>query len=120
MTFTLIDMRNYPRHEHYKHYASALGSCTYSVTVNIDVTNLQAALKERGLRIFPAHCWLFSKAVNDTPEFRMAHNKKSELGIFDYVNPRYNVFNKETKTFGGILTECNADLRCFTKTASLI
>jgi chloramphenicol O-acetyltransferase type A len=115
MKFTPIDMDLNLRCEHYKHYVSELGSCTYSLTTNIDVTALQACLKERGLKTFPVHCWLFSRAVNDIREFRMAHNENGELGIWDYVNPRYNVFNKETETFGGIWTEYNAVFEVFYK-----
>ncbi|MDR1260526.1 MAG: chloramphenicol acetyltransferase [Oscillospiraceae bacterium] len=115
MTFTLIDMDAYLRKEHYKHYVSISGSCTYSVTTNIDITNLQNVLKTGDFRMFHSHCWLISKAVNDMPEFRMAHNEKGELGIFNYVNPRYNVFNKETETFGGIWTEYHADFKTFYK-----
>jgi len=113
MGFTKIDLVSWPRREHYAHYISAQGCCTYSVTVSIDITDLQTALKVRGLKTFPSHLWLFSRAVNEVPEFRMALNREGNPGIFDQVNPRYNVFNKETKTFGGIWTPYTSDFRTF-------
>ena len=106
-------MATYPRRRHYEHYISMDGSCTYSVTTNIDITMLQATLKKHGLQTFPTHLWLFSQAVNDIPEFRMAHNDNGELGIWERVNPRYNVFNEKIKTFGGIWTEHSPDFREF-------
>jgi chloramphenicol O-acetyltransferase type A len=108
-----LSEETYPRREHYKHYVSASGNCTFSLTANIDVTHLQANLDAKGFKTFPSHCWLFSKAANGLREFRMAHNAKGELGIWDYVSPRYNVFHESMKTFGGIWTAYDADFRTF-------
>ncbi|MDR0691024.1 MAG: chloramphenicol acetyltransferase [Streptococcaceae bacterium] len=83
------------------------------MTTNIDITDLQSRLKEKELRTFPTQCWLFSRAVNDIREFRMAHNERGELGVWDYVNPRYNVFNEKTETFGVIWTEYTSNFRTF-------
>ena len=75
MGFKLIDIENWERKEFYEHFINQV-VCTYSVVVNIDITNL----KEH--KLYPAMIWLLTKTVNDMPEFRTSLTAEG-LGIYD-------------------------------------
>ena len=94
MAFHLIDMENWDRREFYEHFINEV-VCSYSITVNLDITNLRDA------RLYPAMIWLLTKTVNEMPEFRTSLTKAG-LGIYDSMHPMYTVFNKENKNFSGI------------------
>ena len=94
MNFELIDIENWERREFYEHFIGEV-VCSYSVTVNIDITPLC------GQKLYPAMIWLLTKTVNEMPEFRTSL-KAEGLGIYDSMHPMYTVFNKENKNFSGI------------------
>ncbi|MCL2152778.1 MAG: chloramphenicol acetyltransferase [Oscillospiraceae bacterium] len=99
----IVNMDTYPRREHYNHYLNM--RCTYSVTVNIDITKLRANLKCLDLRVMPSLTWLLANAVNGLPEFRMGKDENENLIIWDVLHPCYVVMNDKTKTFSGLWTE---------------
>ena len=107
MVFNLIDMDNWERKEFYNHYINEV-RCSYSATVNIDITNL------KGQKLYPAMIWLLTETVNKMPEFRTALTEKG-LGIYDKMNPAYTVFNKDNISFSVIWTEFNSDYHEFLK-----
>ena len=107
MGFQLIDMENWERKEFYEHFIKEV-VCTYSVTVNLDITNI------RQERLYPAMIWLLTKTVNEMPEFRTSLAKEG-LGIYDSMHPMYTVFNKENKNFSGIWSRFSEDYGEFLK-----
>lgn len=107
MEFTLIDLEKWDRKEFYVHFLNEV-RCTYSVTVNLDITNL------KGQRLYPVMIWLLTQTVNLFPEFRTALTDEG-LGIYDKMHPAYTIFNKESKTFSGIWTEFDSDYSSFLK-----
>ena len=94
MAFNLIDIENWERKEYYEHFISRV-VCSYSVTVDIDITNL------KGQRLYPAMIWLLTRTVNEMPQFRTALTDKG-LGIYDELHPMYTLFNKQNEKFSGI------------------
>ena len=107
MAFKLIDIENWERKEFYEHFIKDV-VCSYSLTVNIDITNL----KEH--KLYPAMIWLLTKTVNEMPEFRTSLTKEG-LGIYDDMHPMYTVFNKENKNFSGIWSYFSEDYNEFLK-----
>ena len=105
MEFNLIDMEKWERKEFYLHFINEV-RCTYSTTVNLDITNL------KGQRLYPAMIWLLTQTVNIFPEFRTALTNEG-LGIYDKLHPAYTVFNKDRKNFSGIWTEFDPDYNRF-------
>ena len=97
----LIDLENWERREYYEHFIKNV-VCSYSVTVNIDITNL------KGHSLYPAMIWLLTKTVNDIPEFRTCLTEEGP-GIYDSMHPMYTVFNKEKKNFSGIWSYFSED-----------
>ena len=105
MAFRLIDLETWERREFYEHFINEV-VCTYSVTVNLDITRLN------GAKLYPAMIWLLTKTVNEMPEFRTSLTKEG-LGIYDSMHPMYTVFNKENKNFSGIWSYFSEDYSAF-------
>lgn len=112
MRFHRIDMNTYARREHFEAFTQQM-PCTYSATVNIDVTRMRVLLKERGLKAYPAQIYLLARAVNQFPEFRMSLDASGQLGYWETSSPHYTVLNQETKTFSGIWTDYTEDFATF-------
>lgn len=105
MSFHLIDYQTWERKEFYEHFINQV-VCTYSTTVNLDITNL------KGQRLYPLMIWLLTTAVNQMPEFRTALTDKG-VGIYDEMHPAYTIFNKENKNFSAIWTEFHTNYSKF-------
>lgn len=105
MSFHLIDFKTWERKESYEHFIKEV-VCTYSATVNLDITNLKK------YRLYPTIIWLLTKTVNQMPEFRTALTDDG-IGIYDEMNPAYTIFNEKNKNFSGIWTEFNPDYNIF-------
>ena len=109
--FTPIDMRTYPRREHF-HYFAHMAPTGYSLTAEVDVTRLRAALKTRGLKFYPAYLWLVTHALNAREAFRLAE-KDGVLGVYDTLTPLYAVFHRDDETFSMQCTEFSEDFAQF-------
>ena len=105
MAFTLIDLDNWERREHYLHFINEV-RCSHSVCVNLDISNLN------GQRLYPAMLWLLTRTVNEMPEFRTSFTEDG-LGYYSEMHPAYTVFNRDTTTFSGIWTAYQPDYPSF-------
>ena len=114
MSFQKIEMNEYPRRQHYEHYAKS-DHCTYSVTASIDVTTLVGNLKEQSLKFYPTFIYIVTTAVNAVKEFKMAVNANGELGVYDEVSASYIIFHEDDKTFSCAYTKYDADFSAFYK-----
>lgn len=112
MKFNQIDIEKWNRKEYYIHYMNQL-PCTYSLTTNIDITNMLSAIKKASKKIYPAQIYIIASIVNQYKEFRMTINHDGDLGYWDEVNPSYTIFNKSSETFSSIWTTYNRDFRLF-------
>lgn len=114
MNFDKIEMNKWPRRECFEHFIKN-ASCSYSITVNMDMTNLYKFIKENGIRMYPAFTWIISKGINELKEFRMGYDKEGNLGYYDKINPCYSVLNDETKVMADLCTEYNESFTEFYK-----
>lgn len=103
MKFTPIDLQTWPRGQMF-YYFSKMAPTGYSLTVNIDITELRQALKEAGLKFFPAYLWLVTKNLNCQTEFKVAE-KDGVLGFYDTLTPLYAAFHEDDHTFSLMWTE---------------
>ncbi|MDR3344653.1 MAG: chloramphenicol acetyltransferase [Oscillospiraceae bacterium] len=87
--FTAIDYDTWDRKEIYERW---LGF-TYTVTVEMDVTDFLRQLREKNRKFYPAVCWIIAKTVNDDEDFRFARIN-GQLGQFDSLNPNYTLRRK--------------------------
>ncbi|WP_025027804.1 chloramphenicol acetyltransferase [Caldalkalibacillus mannanilyticus] len=101
--FTPIDLQTWPRGQMF-YYFTKMSPAGYSMTVDLDVTRMRLALKERKLKFFPAYLWLTTKIVNKQVEFKVALNNEV-LGYWDVLTPLYATFHEDDKTFSFMWTE---------------
>lgn len=104
MHFKHIDVTKWNRREYYEHYLHNI-PCTYSMTLNLDLTALLTELKQRKLKLYPTMIFLLAKTVNKHDEFRTSIDENGQVGIFDKLHPSYTVLHKEGGTFTNIWTE---------------
>lgn len=114
MKFELIDMKNWKRAEYFHHYLHEV-PCTYSMTVNLDISTLLAITRQNSIKLYPAIIYVLTKTVNSHQEFRTAMNNQNEVGIFDVMHPSYTIFNQENETFSSIWTTFNEKFGYFYK-----
>ncbi len=109
--FHEIDTAKWPRREIF-YYFSQIAPTGYSLTVDVDVSNLVKATKQNDLRFFPAYLWLVTKNLNRQQEFRCAVSD-GKLGYYDTLTPLYATWHEDTKTFSLMWTEYADDFNVF-------
>ena len=97
MKFTPIDLQNWARGQIF-YYFSQMAPTGYSLTVDVDVTELRRTLKRAGIKFFPAYLWLVTKNLNQQKEFKIAE-KDGVLGYYDALTPLYAHFHEDDHTF---------------------
>ncbi len=110
--FNKIDMQNWNRKNSYNHYVDSV-PCTYSMTVNLDITNFLEVVRLGHKKFFPVVLYALSQIVNTHQEFRMDIDEDKNVGYYDYSNPCYTIFHSETETITNVWTEHTTDLEIF-------
>lgn len=103
MGFHLYDRRQWPRSKYYDYYRNIIKT-RYTLTDEIDVTQLLKQVNRRGLKFYPVFVHILMQAVNEQPEFRMALDGEKNPGYFDVCHPSYTVFHEDSHTFSDIWT----------------
>lgn len=106
--FKLIDMDKWPRKAVYETYTTQL-PCTYSMSVNIDITHFKGILSDNSYKFFPSILYMLTKQVNTHKCFRMNLNDKGELGYYDKCNPSYTIFHETNEAFTNVWSEYTDD-----------
>ncbi len=101
--FYIIDPASWDRAEYYRHYMDN-ARCTYSMTVDIDITRLYAAAKQRGLHTYPLLLYISARAVNAIQNLRFGRDSQGQVGYYDVTHPAYTVFHEDTKLFSTLYT----------------
>ena len=114
MDFNIIDMQNWSRRKRYEHFLENI-PCTYSMTVNLNITRFLSVLDEFQLKMFPTVLYGISSVVNSHSEFRMDLDKQGNLGFYSSSNPCYTVFHEKSESFTDVWTEYSSDYDIFLK-----
>ena len=104
MKFNKIDMTVWKRAKTFEHFTSEV-PCTYSMTVNIDASNLLRAAGERGVKFFPSFLYCLAGVVNAHEEFRMDFNSEGRVGFYDESHPCWAVFDRRDESFTTVWAE---------------
>ncbi|MDH6237148.1 type A chloramphenicol O-acetyltransferase [Cryobacterium sp. CG_9.6] len=112
-----IDLDTWPRREHFEHYLTRV-ECTYSITIDLDVTELTAELRRSPRQTYLAQIWAIASVVNRHPEFRMTLVHDTAPGTWDVVHPAFTVFNRDRETFASVWSPFHADFSTFHEQAS--
>lgn len=113
MRFHIIDRENWNREQYFEHYLKL--KCTFSITVNVDITRLLKKLHQKGIKFYPVFIYLISKVVNNHKEFRTCFNDEGVLGYWEEMTPSYTIFHKDDKSFSSIWTDYSSDCYIFYK-----
>lgn len=89
MNYKYIDMESYKRKSHFE-YFSSLAYPYMGVTVNVDITELLKAVKEKNLPFFFTVCYSVSKAANQVEEFRQ-RIVNHQIVEYDYCRTSHTV-----------------------------
>jgi len=111
MTFNPIDITQWPRGQMFR-YFSQMAPTSYSLTVEIDITDLLLKLRQRGRKFFPTYLWLVTKCLNRQTEFKVAYQGET-LGYYDVLTPLYASFHEDDHTFSLMWTEYDDDYEVF-------
>ncbi|KFF59982.1 chloramphenicol acetyltransferase [Cryobacterium sp. MLB-32] len=114
-----IDVDRWPRREHFEHYLTRV-ECTYSITVEVDVTEMVAALRESAWKSYIAQIWVISSVVNRHAEFRMTLIGEKAPATWDIVHPAFTVFNPERETFASVWSPFHTDFTTFHHDAAVV
>ncbi|WP_200552805.1 type A chloramphenicol O-acetyltransferase [Kosakonia sp. LAM2021] len=109
--FTTVDLSRWARKEHFEAFQT-FAQCTFSQTVQLDITALLKHLKAVGWKIYPTLIFLIAKIVNKHTEFRMAI-KDNELVIWNDIHPCYTIFHDETETFSSLWSHYDGNIHHF-------
>lgn len=112
MNFNKIDKSIWARAKTFEHFTRGV-PCTYSMTVNIDVTNLLRATKACGIKFFPAFLHCLAREVNNREEFRMDYDGEGMPGFYDLSHPCWAVFNERDESFATVWAEYSPDFTEF-------
>lgn len=111
MKFTPIDIKTWPRGQMF-YYFSKMAPTSYSITVEVDVTELLETLKTAQRKFFPTYLWLVTKCLNRQQEFKIAYQGET-LGYYEKLTPLYASFHDDDKTFSLMWTEYDDDYNVF-------
>lgn len=114
MNFNPIDINNWSRKPYFDYYLNNL-RCTYSMTANIDITLLLSAVKNKGIKLYPALIHMITSVVNRHIEFRTSFDAEGRLGYWDSLSPSFTIFHDDDKTFSSIWTLYNEEFNDFYK-----
>lgn len=111
MKFHVIDREDWNREQYFEHYLKL--KCTFSMTVNVDITMLLGEVYQKGIKFYPVFIYLISRVVNNHKKFRTFFNDEGVLGYWEEMIPSYTIFHKDDKSFSSIWTDYSSDFRTF-------
>ncbi len=110
-----IDPNTWSRREIFDFF-SKISNPFYSVTFNIDVTEVYAYAKRSGLSFYYALVYLVTKAVNSVEAFRYGI-VDGELVLFDERSPSFTDLKKGSESFHIVTMPCEGDIADFCREA---
>lgn len=111
MQFTPLDLRTWNRGEIF-YYFSKMAPTGYSLTVDLEITQMRKALKAAGRKFYPAYLWLVTKLLNEQTAFKLAE-VNGQLGYYNTLTPLYTVFHEDDKTFSMMWTDFDDSFPAF-------
>lgn len=106
-----IDPNTWSRREIFDFF-SKISNPFYSVTFNVDVTEVYAYAKRSGLSFYYALVYLVTKAVNSVEAFRYGI-VDGELVLFDERSPSFTDLKKGSESFHIVTMPCEGNIAEF-------
>ncbi|KOY66882.1 MULTISPECIES: type A chloramphenicol O-acetyltransferase [Clostridium] len=112
MKFNLIDKENWSRKPYFDYYMNNI-KCTYSMTADIEITDLLMQVKRNNIKLYPILIYMTSKIVNNHEELRTSFDEEGNLGYWESMSPSFTIFHKDDESFSNIWTEYSDDFKTF-------
>lgn len=106
-----IDVSTWERREIYETF-SKCGWPFYAVTIPVDVTNVKAFAKAKGLSFYHLMVWLVTKAVNAVPALRV-RIRGGEVVRLDVTHPSFTSMRPGSEAFQIITIPWEPDMDAF-------
>lgn len=110
--FSIVDIESWERKEYFLHYYNDV-RCTYSVTVNVDITEIYSHVKDRNLRLYPTLIWWIANAVNHFEFLRFNRDGDGNIGYYDKVNPSFTFMPFNSDKFHVLWCKYNQSFPAF-------
>ena len=111
--FHKIDLKKWDRSQYFYYFTKMLPT-GYSISVNIDITNVYNMIKTKQRKFFPAYLYVASRVISEMKEFRVA-SLDGELGYYEVLHPSYAILHKDDNTMSNMWTEYDTDFNIFYK-----
>ncbi|TKI47913.1 MULTISPECIES: type A chloramphenicol O-acetyltransferase [Lysinibacillus] len=112
MKFNLINIDNWDRKPYFEHFLNHT-TCTFSITANIDITQLLQQLRKKNIKFYPTFIYMVTRIINAHEEFRTCFDEQDRLGYWDELIPSFTIFHNDNKTFSNMWTEYSSDFDTF-------
>ncbi|MDD3831098.1 MAG: CatA-like O-acetyltransferase [Clostridia bacterium] len=103
--FTKVDIDKWARKDEYEFFTS--GGCGFTVTSQVDITNLYTYAKSHNIKVYPLMVALVSQVINVHTEFKY-NWCGDDFGYYDVVHPLFFDMNKSGNT-KALFVPYNAD-----------
>lgn len=78
------------REQYFEHYLEL--KCTFSMTVNVDITLLIKKVHQKGIKFYPTFIYIISRIINKHKEFRTCFNDEGVFRLLGGNDPElYNL-----------------------------
>lgn len=108
---TIIDRAVWPREGHYRFF-EPMSNPIFALTFPVDVTNLRAHVKQRGLSFYTAMVFLVTKSLEDVEAFRL-RDRKGTIVRHDRLVPSFTDLKPDSDLFHIVTLEAGEDLQDF-------
>ena len=115
---TVIDRGAWPREEHYRFF-EPMSNPIYALTFPVDVTNLRAYVKQRGLSFYTALVFLVTKSLEDVEAFRL-RDRGGTIVRHDRLVPSFTDLKPGSDLFHIVTLEAGEDLEDFCRRAKAL
>ena len=112
--FNKIDIEKWDRKEYFNHYYNN-ARCTYSVTANIDITEIYNITTQKQLKLYPVLIWWIANTANKFTFMRFNHDKEGNVGYYNTVNPSFTYMPPNSERFHVLWCEYSRDFETFYK-----
>lgn len=107
--FIEVDKSKWSRAQEFENFSKA--PCSFSVTAEIDITNLYAYSKQNGKKLYPLLVAVSAQAINSRKEFRYHEFLESgRFGYFEVLHPIVFQLNKNSNDTKALVAEYDRDL----------
>lgn len=96
----------------YFYYFTKMLPTGYSVSAEMDITNIYNRIKKQNRKFFPAYLYLVSRLISEQREFRIS-SLNGQLGYYEVLHPSYACFHQDDKTMSNMWTAYDPDFKVF-------